>query len=342
MRSGALAVLIAVGLGLPAGAQINETAPSDGSRARIQVDTSPLPRARTLRPPSDNEDDTRLPNTEASTGESAGIETRPVDDLTATAPDADTDATEDAARDATSGEEDPTGPVAVRRPSPLERSDGEAAATPDAPAADADADADAGQAGGETTGDVATDGSPGTTGRIALRPDPDEDDASAEDANAEDDEAGEGETGKTRWQRARARRFRLAPKTPGRLTVNTPPPIVPIATISTELRSGARLRQLDKMTGQTETFEIAIGESRRIARLQVELDACRAPGDNATSGTMAFVKVWDTKQGDDPEPEFTGWMFADSPALSALDHPRYDLWVINCTTSSAPESASNE
>jgi len=54
------------------------------------------------------------------------------------------------------------------------------------------------------------------------------------------------------------------------------------------------------------------------------------------------VKVWDQKADDDLAAEFSGWMFADSPALSALDHPRYDLWVINCTTSSAGASAGSE
>ena len=115
----------------------------------------------------------------------------------------------------------------------------------------------------------------------------------------------------------------------------------PLPTPETQLQLGATLRQLDKMTGQIVTFDINVGETRQVARLAIMLDACRAPGDNDTHGTMAHIKIWDTKN-EEAETVFAGWMFADSPALSALDHPRYDLWVINCTTVSAEASAGNE
>ena len=115
----------------------------------------------------------------------------------------------------------------------------------------------------------------------------------------------------------------------------------PIAAPNTGLRGGARLRQLDKMTGSIQTFDIAVGQTLQVERLMVRLDACRSPSDNDTHGTMAYLKIWDTKTEDAPA-TFTGWMFAESPALSALDHPRYDVWVINCTTASAEASAGNE
>lgn len=134
------------------------------------------------------------------------------------------------------------------------------------------------------------------------------------------------------WKRERAKRFRRAPVRQRPEGHQVTAPIVPIETPSTELMTGARLRQLDKMTGETETFDMRVGEVRQIARLRVRLDACRAPGDNDTHGTMAYLNIWDMKRPDDPA-SFKGWMFAGSPALSALDHPRYDLWVISCTTS---------
>ena len=112
-------------------------------------------------------------------------------------------------------------------------------------------------------------------------------------------------------------------------------PVVPerIEPVETVLKPGAQVRQLDKMTGQSETVEIAAGEEVMVDRLRVRLEACRAPGDNAEHGTMAFLKVWDSKE-EAGDPVFSGWMFAESPALSAMDHPRYDVWVISCTTSS--------
>lgn len=119
-------------------------------------------------------------------------------------------------------------------------------------------------------------------------------------------------------------------------------PMVPelIPQVETALMPGARLRQLDKMTGQAETVEIAAGEEAVIDRLRVRLEACRAPEDNAEHGTMAFLRVWDAKAGD-AGPVFSGWMFAESPALSAMDHPRYDLWVMSCITESGEGSSAS-
>ena len=64
---------------------------------------------------------------------------------------------------------------------------------------------------------------------------------------------------------------------------------------------------------------------------RVELAACRSPEGNDVHGTMAFLKIWDTRSPDDAA--FSGWMFADSPALNAVDHAVYDVWLIECKTS---------
>ena len=124
-------------------------------------------------------------------------------------------------------------------------------------------------------------------------------------------------------------------------TLEIPRQAEPIEPVETAERGGARMRQLDKMTGRTQTFEIAAGTEEMADRLRVRLEACRSPDDNAQHGTMAFVQIWDTKRAADP-PVFSGWMFAESPALSALDHPRYDVWVISCTTSPGEAPAASE
>jgi hypothetical protein len=144
------------------------------------------------------------------------------------------------------------------------------------------------------------------------------------------------------WARSQDGRFHRAPPgaEPEPSAAGAPAPVVPIDPPATDLRAGARLRELDKMTGQTKTFEIAVGETREIDRLRIELDACRSPEGNDMHGNMAFLKVWDTRRPE--EAAFSGWMFAESPALSALDHPRYDLWVISCTTSAVATSGPSE
>jgi hypothetical protein len=145
------------------------------------------------------------------------------------------------------------------------------------------------------------------------------------------------------WERSPDGRFHRLPQggEPAPPAETAPAPVVPIDPPRTDLRAGARLRELDKMTGQTKTFEIGVGETREVDRLRIALEACRSPEGNDTHGTMAFLKVWDTRDRD-AEAAFSGWMFAESPALSALDHPRYDLWVISCTTSDGATSASRQ
>ncbi len=141
-----------------------------------------------------------------------------------------------------------------------------------------------------------------------------------------------GEVGATRDSRFKPAPFR---------TLGIPDLPELIEPVETAQRVGARMRQLDKMTGRTRTFEIAAGAEEMVDRLRVRLDACRSPEDNAQHGTLTFVQIWDTKRAEDT-PVFSGWMFAESPALSAMDHPRYDVWVINCTTSSGEAPAASE
>ena len=143
---------------------------------------------------------------------------------------------------------------------------------------------------------------------------------------------GEGESGTSGNSR-----FKPAPFT----TLEIPQQPELIEPVETAAQLGARVRLLDKMTGRTQTVEIATGTAQMVDRLRIRIEACRAPQDNAQHGTMAFVQIWDTKRAE-PESVFSGWMFAESPALSALDHPRYDVWVISCTTSPGEAPAASE
>ncbi len=113
-----------------------------------------------------------------------------------------------------------------------------------------------------------------------------------------------------------------------------------IVGVATEIRPGARLRRLDKMTGASETADLVAGAEVELGRLRIRLAACRAPEGDRVEGTRAHLTIWDLKA---PEaPVFAGWMFAESPALSALDHPRFDVWLISCTTSSAVAESGSE
>lgn len=93
--------------------------------------------------------------------------------------------------------------------------------------------------------------------------------------------------------------------------------------------TGAVLRVLDKITTELQDLELVNGTAGEVGALTVELGACRYPEENPASDAYAFVVIRQTETG---KVLFSGWMLASSPALNALEHPRYDVWVIRCTT----------
>ncbi|MEO1455416.1 MAG: DUF2155 domain-containing protein [Pseudomonadota bacterium] len=97
-----------------------------------------------------------------------------------------------------------------------------------------------------------------------------------------------------------------------------------------ETAPGAVLRGLDKVSGIVRDIELSVGETARLGRLSVLLSECRYPVANPAGNAYAWLDITVDGLSD---PAFQGWMLAASPALSALDHPRYDVWVIRCSTS---------
>lgn len=95
---------------------------------------------------------------------------------------------------------------------------------------------------------------------------------------------------------------------------------------------GGVVRVLDRLSGTLTDVDLSRGEAQTNGRLTVRLDECRYPVDNPASDAEAHLTIHVTPATD---PLFSGWMVASSPALSALDHPRYDVWVLRCDTSAA-------
>ena len=94
--------------------------------------------------------------------------------------------------------------------------------------------------------------------------------------------------------------------------------------------SGAVLRALDKVSGATTDLTIRVHETKVFGKLDITLSDCRFPAEDPSSNAWAHLTISDSVS---KTTVFTGWMIASSPALSALDHPRYDVWVLSCTTS---------
>jgi hypothetical protein len=93
--------------------------------------------------------------------------------------------------------------------------------------------------------------------------------------------------------------------------------------------STAEIRWLDRTTGELQTFILSVGEPVTIGPIDVHLHSCRYPLDKISLDAFALLSVYWAK---DKAQLFTGWMVASAPALNALEHPRYDVWVLRCKT----------
>ncbi len=100
----------------------------------------------------------------------------------------------------------------------------------------------------------------------------------------------------------------------------------------------AVLQGLDKITARISTIEVAVGETVSFGSLQITVQACDKRPPEETPESAAFLQVVEQKPGEQPVTRFSGWMFASSPALSAMEHPVYDLWVLDCENKGVPEA----
>lgn len=103
----------------------------------------------------------------------------------------------------------------------------------------------------------------------------------------------------------------------------------------------AQLQALDKSTARVMTIPAPVGQPVRFGSLEIVVRTCRKrpPEEEPESG--AFVDVWELRPGHAATEIFRGWMFASSPALSAMEHPVYDIWVLDCVNSSDKPAGSS-
>jgi hypothetical protein len=96
----------------------------------------------------------------------------------------------------------------------------------------------------------------------------------------------------------------------------------------------AQFSGLDKITGRITTFDVYIDETVQFGALQITPHACYTRPPTETQRTSVFVEVDQVSLKGSIDRIFTGWMFADSPALNAIDHAVYDIWLLDCKQSS--------
>jgi hypothetical protein len=108
------------------------------------------------------------------------------------------------------------------------------------------------------------------------------------------------------------------------------------------------LRTVDKLSARTHTFDIPVDKTVKFGNsLFIKVRACRRASPLDKPESAAFLQVWERKPSEDASSWiFSGWMFASNPSLSAMDHPVYDVWVIECknasTSAKSQETFSSE
>lgn len=93
---------------------------------------------------------------------------------------------------------------------------------------------------------------------------------------------------------------------------------------------------LDKIMGVTTNFEAKIGETVKFGGLVVKADVCNTTPITEEPKTDAFVEIDEVGKDDKKTRLFSGWMFAESPGLNALEHPIFDVWLTGCRDPNAP------
>jgi hypothetical protein len=103
-------------------------------------------------------------------------------------------------------------------------------------------------------------------------------------------------------------------------------PVTSVSQPATGQGATVALRALDKMLGQPTDIELSMGQTVVFGRIAIRAIECRYPAADPEGDAFAHLEVLDLEGAT----LFDGWMIASSPALNALEHSRYDVWVLGC------------
>jgi hypothetical protein len=90
------------------------------------------------------------------------------------------------------------------------------------------------------------------------------------------------------------------------------------------------LQALDKVTARVFQVRAPIGIAVRFGTLEIVSSSCEKRPPEEPPESAAFLNIAEARLGEEKISVLSGWMFASSPALSALEHPVYDVWVLDC------------
>jgi hypothetical protein len=107
-----------------------------------------------------------------------------------------------------------------------------------------------------------------------------------------------------------------------------------VAAAETIAEPAALLQGLDKITARVSKFEAPVGIAVGFGTLSIRVRACEKNPPEEAPESAAFLEIEEIRPGEDKIRLFSGWMFASSPALSALEHPVYDVNLLDCRAAS--------
>lgn len=90
------------------------------------------------------------------------------------------------------------------------------------------------------------------------------------------------------------------------------------------------LRGVDKVTGRMSTMQAAVGDAVSFGDLKIVADKCLTRPPEETPENTAYLEITEKLKDGSFKEVFNGWMFSSNPALSAMEHPVYDVWVLSC------------
>ncbi len=101
----------------------------------------------------------------------------------------------------------------------------------------------------------------------------------------------------------------------------------------------AVLQGLDKITARVSEFDAPVGKKVQFGNLSILVRDCEKNPPEDRPESAAFLEIDETRPGEGPVRQFSGWMFASSPALSALENPVYDVIVLDCKGASGSSAS---
>lgn len=92
----------------------------------------------------------------------------------------------------------------------------------------------------------------------------------------------------------------------------------------------ARMQAMDKITGRVSEIDVPVNGLANFGTFSILVRKCVTKSPEETPENIAFVDVVDNYRSDNPVNIFKGWMFSSTPALNAVEHPIYDIWLLKC------------